>query len=164
MIESARERIVRWDDPAPGLALVRTSSGIEALRAMIAGKLPPPPIAKLMNIRLVEVEHGRAVFEGEPGEEHYNPIGVVHGGFALTLLDSALGCSIHAALDAGVGYTTTDTQVRFVRAMTKDTGIVRCECTIQHVGRLTGISHGTIVDKNGKLLATGTSACAILRS
>jgi len=163
VIGSARERVVRWTDPAEGLAFVRTSSGLDAMRAMMAGTIAPPPIAMLMNIRIVEVESGRAVFEGEPGEEHYNPIGLVHGGFALTILDSALGCSIHAALEAGVGYATTDVHVRMIRPITKDTGIVRCEASLRHLGRTTAIAEGTLVDRAGKLLATGTTACAILR-
>jgi uncharacterized protein (TIGR00369 family) len=162
--EKVNERIIRWDDPGPALAIVRNSTGLAAMQAWLAGDLPAPPIGKLMNMRLVDVERGRVVFEGEPGEEHYNPIGIVHGGFALTLMDSALGCAVHTTLDAGVGYTTTDTQVRFIRAITTATGVVRCEGTIQHVGRTTAVAHGTLVDRNGKLLATGTSACAIIRS
>ncbi len=163
MIEGVRERVVRWQDPQIALRAIEGMSGLEMLRAMIAGNVPPPPIAALMNIRLVAVELGSAVFEGEPGEEHYNPIGVVHGGFALTILDSALGVAIHTMLEPGVGYGTTDTQVRFVRPLTKETGLVRCEAKVQHVGRTTGIAQGTLVDKNGKLLATGTTACAITR-
>jgi len=129
----------------------------------VEGRVPPPPIAATMNIWVAEVEEGRVVFVGEPGEFHYNPIGVVHGGFALTILDSALGVAIHTMLEPGVGYGTTDTQVRFVRPLTKETGLVRCEAKVQHVGRTTGIAQGTLVDKNGKLLATGTTACAITR-
>jgi uncharacterized protein (TIGR00369 family) len=163
VIESARERLVRWQDTEEAVRAVAGLSGLEAIQALIAGKIPAPPMALLMNIRVVEAEKGRVVFEGEPGEEHYNPIGLVHGGFALTLLDSALGCAIHTALEAGAGYATTDIQVRMVRAIRKDTGRVRCEGTVQHVGRTIGISHGTIVDSAGKLLATGTCACAIIR-
>ncbi|HTW83446.1 MAG TPA: PaaI family thioesterase [Candidatus Sulfotelmatobacter sp.] len=162
-MQSTRERIVRWDDPAGVVELVRTSAGLDALRRLVAGETPPPPIAQLMNFRLVEVADGYAVFEGEPGEEHYNPIGSVHGGFALTLLDSALGCSIHTMLPAGIGYTTSDVQVRFVRGMTKDTGTVRCEATALHVGRSTAVAEGKLYDRERRLLAVGTTACAILR-
>jgi uncharacterized protein (TIGR00369 family) len=164
VIEQTRERLVRWEDPQASLAIVAGLSGLDAMRLMVEGKVPPPPIAQLMNIRLVEVEEGRVVFEGEPGEEHYNPIGIVHGGFALTILDSALGCAIHTSLPAGTRYATTDVQVRLVRALTKDTGRVRCEARVQHVGRSIGISEGTLVDGKGKLLATGTTACAIMRA
>ncbi len=164
MIENARERIVRWEDPMASLKAVHGLTGLEALRAMTTGNVPPPPIAMLMNIRITEVDEGRVVFEGVPGEEHYNPIGLVHGGFALTIMDSALGCSIHSALPANTGYATTDIQVRLVRPLSKDTGNVRCEAKVQHIGRTIGIAQATLVDGNGKLLATGTTACAIMRS
>jgi len=163
VIDNARERLVRWEDPQAALALVSGLGGLEAMRAMIAGNVPPPPIAMLMNIRIVEADEGSVVFEGQPGEEHYNPIGLVHGGFALTILDSALGCAIHTTLPAGAKYATTDVQVRFVRGLNKDTGRVRCEARVQHVGRTIGIAEGTLVDSTGKLLATGTTACAIVR-
>jgi uncharacterized protein (TIGR00369 family) len=90
-------------------------AGLEYMRALAAGELPPPPIAVLMRMRPIEVEPGRAIFEGEPGEEHYNPIGVVHGGYAATILDSALGCAVHTTLPAGVGYTTLALEVKLVR-------------------------------------------------
>jgi uncharacterized protein (TIGR00369 family) len=163
VIESARERVVRWQDPHASRAFVAGLSGLEAMRALLAGSVPPPPMAMLMNIRVVEVDDGRIVFEGEPGEEHYNPIGLVHGGFALTIMDSALGCAIHTKLPAGTGYATTDIQVRLLRGLTKDTGRVRCEGRVQHIGRTIGVAEGTLVDSSGKLLATGTTACAIIR-
>jgi uncharacterized protein (TIGR00369 family) len=162
-MQATRERIIRWEDPTAMVELVRTSPGIEALRTLIDGSTPPPPIAQLLNFRLVEVDEGRAVFEGEPGEEHYNPIGTVHGGFALTLLDSALGCSIHTLLPAGVGYTTSDVQARFIRGMTKETGTVRCEALALHVGRSTAVAEAKLFDRERRLLAVGTTACAILR-
>lgn len=162
-MQATRERLVRWEDPAASLEIVRTSAGIEALRALVEGRAAPPPIAVLMNIRLVEVAEGHAVFEGEPREEHYNPIGSVHGGFALTIMDSALGCSIHTMLPAGVGYTTSDVQVRFIRGMTKDTGTVRCEGTALHVGRSTAVAEAKLYDRERRLLAVGTTTCAILR-
>jgi len=138
-------------------------SGIDALRAIAEGRAPAPPIAVLMNFSITEVEEGRVVFEGEPQEYHYNPIGVVHGGFALTLLDSTLGCAVHSTLPAGVGYTSTDVQTRFIRGITIETGRVRCEATVLHVGRTTAIAEAKLTDRSGKLLAVGTSACAIFR-
>jgi len=162
-MESTRERLVRWEDPFAGLAHARELSGLEALRAMIDGKLPGPPIASLMNMRLVEADEGRAVFEADPAEEHYNPIGVVHGGFALTLLDSALGCAIHTTLPVGAIYGTIDVHARLVRAITKDTGTVRCEATVVNISRTLGTSEARLIDRAGNLLATGTTACAIRR-
>ena len=163
-MENTRERLVRWEDPIASVASVRDLSGLEALRTTIAGNVPPPPIAVLMNMRLVEVSEGRAVFEAEPGEEHYNPVGVVHGGFALTLLDSALGCAIHTTLPVGAIYGTIDVHARLVRAITKDTGTVRCEATVVNISRTLGTSEARLTDRAGNLLATGTTACAIRRA
>ena len=130
MMQVTRERLVTWEDPLASASSLRDLSGLEAIRAVRDGRVPPPPIARLMNFTIVEADEGRVVFEGYPGEEHYNPIGVVHGGFALALFDSAMGCAIHTTLPQGVGYTTTDVQVRFIRGITKDTGPVRCEATV----------------------------------
>ena len=101
-----RTRTISWQDPIPGFQRSTDLSGIEYLRLLLSGELPPPPISKLLGFSLVEVEPGRAVFESTPGEEHYNPIGVVHGGLAATLLDSAMGCAIQSMLPQGAGYTT----------------------------------------------------------
>ncbi len=163
MMQVTRELVVRWEDPLPGAQTLRTLSGIEAIRAVRDGRVPAPPIAMLMGFTIAEVDEGRVVFEGTPGEQHYNPNGAVHGGFALTLFDSALGCAIHTALPVGVGFTTTDVQVRFIRGMTKDTGPVRCEATVVHLGRSTAVAEGKLRDGTGRVLATGTTACAILR-
>jgi uncharacterized protein (TIGR00369 family) len=163
MMQVTRERLVQWQDPLETAGAVRALPGIEALRAVRDGRVPPPPIANLMNFTLVEVEEGRVVFEGVPGEEHYNPIGSVHGGFALTLFDSALGCVIHTMLPAGVGYATTDVQVRLIRGITKETGPVRCEATVVHVGRSTAVAEAKLYDGQRRLLATGTTACAVMR-
>lgn len=160
---TTRERLVRWEDPAATAAAIRGLSGLDGMRLVRDGKVPPPPIAVLMNFRIVEVDQGRVVFEGTPGEEHYNPIGVVHGGYAMTLFDSAMGCAIHTMLPQGVGYTTTDVQVRLIRGLTKDTGVVRCEGVALHVGRTTAVAEGKLTDAAGKLLGVATTGCAILR-
>jgi uncharacterized protein (TIGR00369 family) len=162
-MEAVRERIVRWEDPAPTIGFVRESSGLEALRAVRDGTVPRPPISVLVNFHIVSVDEGKVVVEGYPGEEHYNPIGTVHGGFALTIFDTAMSCAIHSLLPAGVAYTTTDIQVRFIRGMTKETGPVRCEGIALHVGRSTAIAEGKLRDGEGRLLGIGTTACAILR-
>ncbi len=159
----ARELRLAWKDPLASAALSHGLSGVEALRAIIDATTPPPPIALLMNIWLVEAAVGRVVFEGEPGEEHYNAIGSVHGGFAMTILDFALGCAIGSQLPAGIGYATTDVQTRFIRAISHTSGRVRCEGKVIHVGRTTGVSEARLSDAAGKILATGTTACAIFR-
>ena len=138
-------------------------AGIDYVRAIFAGELPPPPIAELMGFRGVEAEPGRAVFEIVPGVQHYNPIGSVHGGVALTLLDSAMGCAIHTLLEAGVGYTTLEVKANFVRPILAETGVVRCEGTVLHAGSRVATAEGRVVDEAGKLLAHGTTTCLILR-
>jgi uncharacterized protein (TIGR00369 family) len=116
--------------------------GLAFLTAMLNGEIPMAPIAALLEISLTEVDKGRAVFEGEPNERVFNPLGIVHGGYAGALLDSAMGCAIHSTLPAGVGYGTTDLHVRFIRPMTGATGRVRCEGTVVHAGRTTAIAEG----------------------
>lgn len=162
-MQVTRERHVTWEDPLASSGALREMSGLEAIQAVRDGRVSPPPIARLMNFTIAEVDEGRVVFEGYPGEEHYNPIAVVHGGFALTLFDSAMGCAVHTTLPKGVGYTTTDVQVRFIRAITKDTGPVRCEAKVVHVGRSTAVAEAKLMDRDGRILGTGTTACAILR-
>jgi len=136
-------------------------SGIELLRAMISGELPAPPISKALGMLLVEVEPGRAVFEGRPGPHLYNPLGSVHGGFALTLIDSATGCAVHTELDAGVGYTTVETKANMVRPVPSE-GIVRCEGRVLSRGRQIATAEAYLKSEDGKLLAHGTSTLIIL--
>jgi uncharacterized protein (TIGR00369 family) len=138
-------------------------SGMEYIQAIFRGELPPPPISTLIGFRGVEAESGRAVFEMTPGPEHYNPIGSVHGGIALTLLDSAMGCAVHTTLDAGVGYTTLEVKTNFVRPITADTGPIRCEGTLVHAGSRVATAEGRLTDATGKLLAHGSTTCLILR-
>ena len=144
-------------------ARARGMSGLDFLRAIAIGEIPPPPISRLMNFRLMEVDEGRAVFEGEPGEYHYNPIGVVHAGLAMTMLDSALGCAVQSTLPLGAGYTTLETKVNLVRAITGTTGPLRCEGMVVHVGRSTATAEGQVTDAAGRLYAHGTSTCLIIR-
>jgi uncharacterized protein (TIGR00369 family) len=116
-----------------------------------------------MGFRGVEFDHGRAIFEMTPGPQHYNPIGTVHGGVALTLLDSAMGCAVHTTLEAGVGYTTLEVKTNFVRAITADTGLIRCEGTVVHSGSRIATAEGRLTDAAGRLLAHGTTTCLIIR-
>jgi uncharacterized protein (TIGR00369 family) len=158
-----RSRTISWDDPLATAAVGAEMAGIDYVRAVQSGELPPPPIAAVMNFEIAELDDGRAVFVGEPGEEHYNPIGVVHGGYASTLLDSALGCAVHTTLDAGVAYTTLSLEAKFLRPITRDTGRVRAEAEVIHRGRTQATAEGRLVSvESGKLLATGTSTCLIL--
>jgi uncharacterized protein (TIGR00369 family) len=161
--EITRRRTLVWQDPVETAAAGAELSGLEYVGAIVAGELPPPPIAVTMRIRPIELEEGRAVFEGEPGEEHYNPIGAVHGGYAATLLDSALGCAVHTTLPAGVGYTSLGLEAKFVRPITRDTGRVLCEATVLHRGRRQATAGATLTAAaSGKLLAHGQATCMIL--
>ena len=161
--KTERTLAVSWEDPRALAEVGRGLSGLEYLRKFVAGELPPPPISALMNFGLVEVGEGRAVFAVKPAEYHYNPIGVVHGGLAATLLDSAMGCAIHSMLPAGSGYTTLEIKVNYIRAMTADTGRVRCEGKLIHLGGRTATAEGRIMDEDGKLYAHGTTTCLIFR-
>ena len=122
--QGSRERTFTWSDPLATAQAAAELPGIDAIREIAAGELPPPPIAALLDFEIALVEPGRVIFAIEPAEWMYNPIGSVHGGVAATLLDSSLGCAVHTVLDAGARYTTTDLHVRYVRAMTADTGRV----------------------------------------
>jgi uncharacterized protein (TIGR00369 family) len=163
MTEKERTRTITWKDPRPLAEAGTALSGLEFLQKIVNGELPPPPLAALMNFNVVEVGEGRAVFAVYPAEYHYNPIGVVHGGLAATLLDSAMGCAVHSTLPAGAGYTTLEIKVNFIRAITADTGRVRCEAKIVHAGGRTATAEGRVVDEAGKLYAHGTTTCLILR-
>jgi uncharacterized protein (TIGR00369 family) len=153
---------VTWQDPLELAKVARSMAGIEFLRAMRDGKLPPPPIAELLGFRLVEVEPGRAVFEVTPGERHYNPIGVVHGGLAMTLLDSAMGCSVQTQMPAGGGYTTLEAKTNLVRAITAETGLLRAIGKVVHVGKRIATAEGRLEDKAGKLYAHSSTTCIVL--
>ena len=153
---------IRWADPAALAAAGRAMTGIDFLRAIRDGDLPPPPIAALLGFRLAEVEPGHAVFECTPGEQHYNPIGVVHGGLAMTLLDSAMGCSVHTRMPAGGGYTTLEAKTHLVRAITDQTGRLRAIGKVVHLGNRVATAEGRLEDASGKLYAHATTTCIVL--
>ena len=136
-------------------------SGLELLRRMIDGHYPAPPMAGLMNFGLVEAEAGRAVFKGVPGASHLNPLGSVHGGWAATIMDSALGCCVQTVLEKGEAYTTAEFKVNLIRPISPKTGEVVCEGTVVHRGRTLAVSEASLRDANGKLLAFGTETCSI---
>jgi len=158
-----RTRTFSWSDPLATAQAAADLPGIDAIRAIAAGELPPPPIAELLDFEIALVEPGRVIFAIEPAEWMYNPIGSVHGGVAATLLDSSLGCAVHTVLEAGARYTTTDLHVRYVRAMTADTGRVLADSRVVHVGRKLATAEGRLyAEDGGKLFATGTTSCIIL--
>lgn len=140
---------------------IKTQSGIERLRAMIAGA-HTAAFADLLNFHPVEAEPGRIVFEGAPGEKHFNPNGIVHGGYAASVLDSAMGCAVESLLEAGFYSTTIELKINYVRAMNADTGTVRAIATSLHPGRTIATAEGRLTDGDGRLLAHGTTTCMIL--
>jgi uncharacterized protein (TIGR00369 family) len=156
-----RTLTVRWEDPAELAARAGSSTGLEFLRAIVAGELPPAPIQSLLGFRLIEADEGRVVFEGDPGEQHYNPIGSVHGGVAATLLDSALGAAVHSTLPQGSAYVTLEVKFNLVRPITAETGPVRAEGRVVHRGKTVATSEADLRDGAGKLLAHATSTCLI---
>ena len=160
---TARTRTVSWEDPLVTASNGIGISGLEFMQSVISGAQPPPPIAQTLGFRLESVEPGKAVFALDPAEYHYNPIGSVHGGVYATLLDSAAGCAVHTMLPAGVRYTSLDLSVKFLRMVTVDSGVVRCTGTVTHLGRRTALAEARLHDAGGKLLATATSSCMIIR-
>jgi uncharacterized protein (TIGR00369 family) len=145
------------------LETMKSVSGLEFLRRISDGRLPTPPIAALLGFRLAEVSEGYARFEMTPEFRHYNPIGVVHGGLAATLLDSCMGCAVQTHLPAGTGYTTLEIKINFVRALTDQTGPIRAEARTLHVGRRAGTAEGKLIDAKGTLFAHGTTTCMIFQ-
>jgi uncharacterized protein (TIGR00369 family) len=140
-----------------------TMSGRELLQGMIDGRFPAPPITQPLTFWLTEVGEGTAVFEGEPGVHVLNPMGIVHGGWTMTLIDSAAGCAAHTLLAAGVGYTTVETKVNFSRAIRADTGRVRAQARVVSKGRQIISAEAYVTAGDGKLLAHGTSTLLVLQ-
>ena len=156
-----RTRTFTWRDPLLSAAAAEGRTGLEFLRAIIAGKVPPPPIAMALDFTLVDASDGYARFEGNAAEFHYNPIGVVHGGLACTLLDSAMGCAVMSTLDARNAYTTVQLNVNLTRAITRDTGRLIAEARVVHRGGRIATADGRLQDSAGKLLAHATTTCMI---
>jgi uncharacterized protein (TIGR00369 family) len=161
---SDRERRIEitWEDPLALGTEARSSAGLPILERIRDGELPPAPIQELLGFSLTEVEKGRVVFTATPGEQHYNPIGVVHAGLAATLLDSATGAAVHSTLAEGSGYATLETKFNLVRPVTKDTGRISAEGRVVNRGSRVATAEAHLRSDDGKLLAHATSTCLIL--
>lgn len=160
----AQEKARRDRFGAPGLARpeqAQGKTGMEFFEAMFAGELPGPLIGVTLSFLPVEISVGRAVFQGRPKLEHYNPIGTVHGGWIATLLDSCVGCAVHSTLPAGKAYTTAELKVNFVRAVTTKVPLVRAIGTVIHVGGRMATAEGRLVGPDGKLYAHASTTCFI---
>jgi uncharacterized protein (TIGR00369 family) len=140
---------------------VAGKTGLEMFQAMLAGELPMPPISKTLDFRLVEAEFGRIVFQGRPGFAHYNPMGIVHGGWFATLLDSALGCAVQSTLPAGKAYTTAELKVNIVRPLSDQVPLVRAEAHLIHRGGRMATADARLTGPDGKLYAHGSTTCFI---
>jgi uncharacterized protein (TIGR00369 family) len=159
---SDRTRTYSWDDPFALRDAMAGRSGLELMQEMASGEISPPPIAKTLGFRLVEAERGKAVFECEPAEFHYNPIGIVHAGLAMTLMDSAMGLAFVTTLDEPVAWTTLEVKCNFTRALTADMGTVCCTGSVIHPGRRVATTEARIEDAEGRLCAHATSTILVL--
>ncbi|WP_101947537.1 PaaI family thioesterase [Mycobacterium sp. 3519A] len=156
-----RSRTVTWHSPGPSTAKGMSMAGIDYLRAMVDGELPPPPIAGLLQFELVDVESGRAVFTCRADESAYNPIGTVHGGLICTLLDSVTGCAVHTTLPQGKGYTSIEIKVNYLKAVRVDSGLLTATGTVVKSGSRVGFAEGVVTDASGAVVATATSTLLI---
>ncbi len=156
-----RTKTVTWYDPHALAAAGRSMPGLDYLRAIMTGELPAAPIAALFGTRPVRVEPGSVTFACTPDESAYNPIGVVHGGLVCTLLDSVVGCAVHTTLPAGTGYTSTSLTVNYLRAVTHESGELHAEGHVTKAGRRMAFADATVVDGQGKIVATATGSCLV---
>ena len=157
-----RSKTVTWHDPLRTAQAGSAMSGRDFIQAMIDGKLPPPPIGNLLGFRAVSVGDGDMVFACTPDESAYNPIGVVHGGLVCTLLDSAAGCAVHTTLPAGVGYTSAEIKVNYLRPIHGHTGELTAHGWVTKPGRRIAFAEADVRDSAGKLLATASSTCLVI--
>ncbi len=161
--EGKREHTVVWEDPGIIVREGRAMSGLDCIRALVSGKLPAPPVAALVGLRMTDVSEGRVAGVLEPAEYQYNPLGSVHGGILTTLMDSVMSCAVHTLLPAGVGYSTVEVKVNFVRPVRADTGTLYCEGSVVHAGSRIATAECRVTDSAGKLYAHGVNTCLILR-
>lgn len=148
--------------PLSGPEARRTLSGLDFFRRMAAGEYPLPPMVALLGFHLLEVDHGRVVFGAQPSPSAYNGMGVAHGGYASTLLDSAMSCAINTTMPAGRRFTTLELKVNLTRPLRAETGPIRCEGTVIHVGMRTATAEGRVLDAQGKIYAHGTTTCIVI--
>lgn len=156
-----RHRAVTWSDPAVTARAARQMAGLDFLRAMRDGALPPPPAIVLLGIELVEAERGRVVMRLAPGEHLYNPLGSVHGGMIATLLDSVMGCAVQSMLPSGRFYTTLEIKVNYIRPLSATDATVSAEGKVVQVGRRVAVADGRLTGAAGRLYATASTTCLV---
>jgi uncharacterized protein (TIGR00369 family) len=156
-----RERCFTWSDPQLTAEAGRTMAGLDLMRALRDGTVPPPPVIDLVGISLTEVDAGRVVMNLTPAEYHYNPFGTMHGGILATLLDSVMACAVHTTLPKGRGSTSLEIKVNYVRAVTHASGELSAEGKIVHGGNRSAVAEGRVVDAKGRLCATASTTCLV---
>jgi uncharacterized protein (TIGR00369 family) len=156
-----RSRTVRWWDPAIGARAMAGMAGRDYLQAMADGRLPPPPVSDLLGVQLTAIGDGSVEFRCRPDESAYNPIGLVHGGLVCTLLDSVAGCAVHTTLPAGVGYTSLEIKVSYLRPVRLGDGELTATGRVTKPGRRAAFADGEVRDERGRLIATASSTCLV---
>jgi uncharacterized protein (TIGR00369 family) len=157
-----RTRTYSWEDPMASAQQGLQMAGIDYLNAMVRGEIPLPPILKTLNALVGTVELGKVTFDFIPEEFHFNPLGTVHGGVISTILDSAMGCTLHSTLPKGTGYTTLELKVNFLRPITLKTKKLTCIGKVINAGSKTALTEAQLVDDEGKVYAHGVSTCMLL--
>jgi uncharacterized protein (TIGR00369 family) len=160
-LDAVRTRTFSWSDPMPVAAALGRRPGLELLRAMATGELPPPPVMLTLGFQDLVADEGRVTLRMPVREFHYNPLGTVHGGVLATLLDTAAGCAVHTVLPAGVGYTSLDLHTRFLRPATLDSAVLTATGTLLSKTRRSAVAEARIEDAAGRLIAHATSSCLI---
>ncbi len=163
MASASRQRLVEWDDPAPLAGAFASSAGLAVMEAIAAGRLPRAPMASLLDLRLEHVERGRALLSVEPGEQHENEVGLIHGGLASALLDHAMGATLATTLAAGDRAAGLELSVRFVRPLRPHAGRVRAEGRIVHAGRRIVHAEAEMLGADDELLARAAGTFSVLR-
>ena len=156
-----QSRSITWRDPITTTATVASMSGLEYWRGVIDGHFPPPPIGEIIQMRVVDVENGRVEFICTPDASMYNPLGIVHGGVVCTLLDTVAACAMHTTLPEGVGYTSVEIKVNYLKAVTVDSGPLTATGTVVKAGSRVGFAEGRLTDASGRLVATATSTLLV---
>jgi uncharacterized protein (TIGR00369 family) len=159
-----RSMTVTWHDPVPSLGRLARMSGLDYLRAVGDGEIPPPPVARLLGMTWESVAEGEVVFGLEPHESHFNPIGAVHGGVLCTVLDSATGCAVHSTLPVGWGYTSIDFAVQYQRGVGMESGPLRIVGRVTKPGRRVAFAEAVATDASGRVVATATSSLLVFET
>lgn len=159
---SRQKLIIEWEDPRASIEAAMTGRGLEYMEGYISGRIPSPPIASLMNMDFIEVEEGRVLFKAIPGIQHLNSVGIIHGGFTATILDTALGCAIHSTLPCGMIYNTVQLNVHFTRPIMPDSSELFCEGVVLHRGGTLRTAEAHLKDAHDMLYAHATTTCMLL--